>query len=129
MKLREIVKSLYDFTKSLGADDDSGTGNALDELIIDQMDEEQIWQQLELNNEEVVDQSLKNVPAVLSIAEDRLRITYQGEDEGRNSDESEADEEEDEHELDESMGEDEDESNTITTRENAVKSKKSELNA
>jgi len=48
--VREFLKRLYDFIKS--AENGLPFGNALPELIIQGFDEEQIWQELELQNEE-----------------------------------------------------------------------------
>lgn len=41
----QILKNLYDFMKK---SEGKGKSNALPELIVDQMDVEQIWQQLEI---------------------------------------------------------------------------------
>lgn len=46
---REFLKRLYDFIKS--AENGLPSGDALPELIIQGFDEEQIWQELELQNE------------------------------------------------------------------------------
>ncbi|XP_046999434.1 U3 small nucleolar ribonucleoprotein protein MPP10 [Schistocerca americana] len=48
--IKLLVKTLYDYTKSA---EDGSCGDALPELIIQDFDEEQIWQQLELQNEAV----------------------------------------------------------------------------
>lgn len=47
--VREYLKKLYDFIKS--AENGLPSGDALPELIIQGFDEEQIWQELELQNE------------------------------------------------------------------------------
>lgn len=47
--VREFLKRLYDFIKC--AENGLPAGNALPELIIQGFDEEQIWQELELQNE------------------------------------------------------------------------------
>jgi Mpp10 protein. len=47
--VREFLKRLYDFIKS--AENGLPSGDALPELIIQGFDEEQIWQELELQNE------------------------------------------------------------------------------
>lgn len=49
MDVREFLKGLYDFTKCM--EDGLPSGDALPELIIQGFDEEQIWQELELQNE------------------------------------------------------------------------------
>lgn len=47
-KIKETVKQLYNFGKSVQIENHLKK-LALDELVIDQMDEEQIWQQMEIN--------------------------------------------------------------------------------
>lgn len=47
--MKEFLKGLYDFTKC--TEDSLPSGDALPELIIQGFDEEQIWQELELQNE------------------------------------------------------------------------------
>lgn len=47
--VREFLKRLYDFIK--GVENGLPSGDALPELIIQGFDEEQIWQELELQNE------------------------------------------------------------------------------
>jgi U3 small nucleolar RNA-associated protein MPP10 len=47
--VREFLKGLYDFTKCV--EDGLPSGDALPELIIQGFDEEQVWQELELQNE------------------------------------------------------------------------------
>lgn len=119
-KLKDLLKTLYDYIKSLAADDDSGTGNALEELIIQHMDEEQIWQQLELNNEEIVDQSLKIVPSVLSIHEEKLQIPYKS---NQNDQEPNDDEEQERDEVSDSKDVHDDQ-NQFDQREKSSKLKK-----
>jgi hypothetical protein len=47
--VREVLKRLYDFRK--GVETGLPSGDALPEWIIQGLDEEQIWQELELQNE------------------------------------------------------------------------------
>lgn len=47
-KLKETVKQLYDLGKTVEIESQHKK-KSLNELIIDQMDEEQIWQQMEIN--------------------------------------------------------------------------------
>ncbi|XP_015274979.1 PREDICTED: U3 small nucleolar ribonucleoprotein protein MPP10 [Gekko japonicus] len=50
--LNSLTKTLYDFHKALGPE--TVPGSPLKELVIDNFDEEQIWQQLELQNDAVL---------------------------------------------------------------------------
>ncbi|XP_050077160.1 U3 small nucleolar ribonucleoprotein protein MPP10 [Anopheles maculipalpis] len=75
-KLRLLVKEIYDH----------GTKNPivaheqplpyLDELVTEKMDDEQIWQQLELKNDHFIDQDLKQFLDVVSKNEKRLQLAY-----------------------------------------------------
>lgn len=46
--MKETVKQLYDLGKTVEIESQQKK-KSLNELIIDQMDEEQIWQQMEIN--------------------------------------------------------------------------------
>lgn len=53
--IKNLVKSLYDFTKSQDKPAKKSKTKALPELIVNDFDEEQIWQQIELQNTECWD--------------------------------------------------------------------------
>jgi U3 small nucleolar RNA-associated protein MPP10 len=62
--VREFLKVLYDYTKCM--EDGLPSGDALPELIIQGFDEEQIWQELELQNEGQSEGLLSNVATLVA---------------------------------------------------------------
>lgn len=71
-KFREITKSVYDSSKS----EDTGkleSDSALPELIVENFDNEQIWQQIELQNNGVIDNLLSKISSVVT-AQDKLSL-------------------------------------------------------
>ncbi|KFO72064.1 U3 small nucleolar ribonucleoprotein MPP10, partial [Cuculus canorus] len=56
---RELTKTLYDLNRALGSN--IVHGSPLNELVIENFDEEQIWQQLELQNDAVLDFFKKSI--------------------------------------------------------------------
>jgi len=61
VQLRKTIKKLYDITKSLEA---SSGSEALSELIVDNFDDEQVWQEIELQNEPVIVDQIKQISRV-----------------------------------------------------------------
>ncbi|KAJ4434429.1 hypothetical protein ANN_22991 [Periplaneta americana] len=68
---KQLVKDLYDFTKC--AENGLSAGDALPELIIEDFDEEQIWQELELQNEGRSQNLITDVASLVS-RKDRLKF-------------------------------------------------------
>ncbi|XP_023952354.2 U3 small nucleolar ribonucleoprotein protein MPP10 [Bicyclus anynana] len=64
--LKNLVKSLYDFTKSQEQLGKSKTDQALQKIIVNDFDEEQIWQQIELQNSQRWDQFVWDVANCMS---------------------------------------------------------------
>ncbi|KAH8395631.1 hypothetical protein KR222_004095 [Zaprionus bogoriensis] len=61
----------------------------LPELVLEQMDEEQIWQQLEIRNEKVLDEFIKQTAQLTAMKEQHLGIELEGEEEESSQDEEE----------------------------------------
>lgn len=82
-KIKSLVKSLYDHGQlvDLSGADPKRQRSYLDELIVDEMDEEQIWQQLELKNEQLLGQDLPDTSKLLSMGSKRLQLAFRSEEE------------------------------------------------
>lgn len=68
--IQNLVKSLYDFTKSQEQSGKSKTNQALSEIIVKDFDEEQIWQQIELQNSQCWDHLVWEVANCISSRND-----------------------------------------------------------
>lgn len=64
--VKNLVKSLYDFTKTQEQKDKSKKSQALPHIIVKDFDEEQIWQQIELQNSQCWDQFVWDVANCIS---------------------------------------------------------------
>ncbi|XP_075987245.1 U3 small nucleolar ribonucleoprotein MPP10 [Anticarsia gemmatalis] len=64
--IKSLVKSLYDYTKTQEKVANKEKKSALPELIVQEFDEEQIWQQIELQNSECWDQLVWDVANCIS---------------------------------------------------------------
>lgn len=69
--IHQLIQQTYGVTIS---SDVENKKDILPELVLDQMDEEQIWQQLEIRNELVLSQLIKQTAQLTSIKEDNLGI-------------------------------------------------------
>ncbi|XP_014667547.1 PREDICTED: U3 small nucleolar ribonucleoprotein protein MPP10-like [Priapulus caudatus] len=67
-----LTKTIYDFTKCNEASVNKGTdaSEALPELIVDNFDDEQVWQEVELQNQARISRLLKDVARVRAIPGD-----------------------------------------------------------
>lgn len=87
---RLLLKILFDYAKSSGSHFQSE--NLPDELYVNQMDEEQIWQQLEMQNNSFWEKCMVDTCRLLAVNEKKLHVNIKYADQG--SDESEASENE-----------------------------------
>lgn len=71
--IKNLMKSLYDYTKSQENGTKKETKNALPELIVKDFDEEQIWQEIELQNCECSDKLVWEVANCMS-SKDTLKF-------------------------------------------------------
>ncbi|KAK5647903.1 hypothetical protein RI129_002795 [Pyrocoelia pectoralis] len=67
--IRKLLKSSYDFSKQ---GEERINSNALPELIIDNFDLEQIWQQLELQNNFILNRNINAVIQLAAVSKEQL---------------------------------------------------------
>nr|XP_026493569.1 U3 small nucleolar ribonucleoprotein protein MPP10 [Vanessa tameamea] len=68
--IKNLVKSLYDFTKSQEQENKTKQNQALKKIIVNDFDEEQIWQQIEIQNSQCWDQLVWDVANSMSSKKD-----------------------------------------------------------
>lgn len=71
--IKGLVKNIYDFTKT--SESNETKGNALPELIVENFDDEQIWQELELQNEDCNKSFISDVSQLVA-RKDRLTFPF-----------------------------------------------------
>lgn len=72
-KFKRITKSVYDTSQSEDLIGQPVSESALPELIVENFDDEQIWQQIELQNDGVIESLLTQISSVVT-AKDNLRL-------------------------------------------------------
>ncbi|XP_055546257.1 U3 small nucleolar ribonucleoprotein protein MPP10 [Wyeomyia smithii] len=77
--IKELLKSLYDYGQKLN-DEETPLKPYLEELVVDEMDDEQIWQQLELKNEQLLSEDLSKTSQVLSFSSKRIKLAFKKND-------------------------------------------------
>ncbi|XP_037711116.1 U3 small nucleolar ribonucleoprotein protein MPP10 [Drosophila subpulchrella] len=105
----EAIEQLIQQTYAVSISGDVANKEALlPELVLEQMDEEQIWQQLEMRNELVIQQLLEQTAQLTAMREQHLGIEL---DDGE---EQEDEDEEEDQEAPESAEEEEDEESDLS---------------
>ncbi|XP_026733848.1 U3 small nucleolar ribonucleoprotein protein MPP10 [Trichoplusia ni] len=111
--IKTLVKSIYDFTKTQENVKSKEKKAALPELIVQDFDEEQIWQEIELQNSECWDQLVWEVANCMS-DKNKLAFPIAANESEDNENAEEDDIEDPMEEDDDSEMEDEDEENDDT---------------
>lgn len=102
-KKQEDIKTLLQKTYQACVRNDESSKNALEilpELVVEDMDEEQIWQQLELRNNSILSALVENASKLLSLKEEKLEVRLDEDD----NQEMEEEIEESENEVEDNSG-------------------------
>ncbi|XP_031618812.1 U3 small nucleolar ribonucleoprotein protein MPP10 [Contarinia nasturtii] len=91
-KNRLLLKSLFDYAKASGPHFQSKT--LPDEIFVEHMDEEQIWQQLEMQNDSFWEKCMSETCRLLSLNENKLtfKVNYPGQEHATQENGNEANE-------------------------------------
>ncbi|KAH8266686.1 hypothetical protein KR018_010381 [Drosophila ironensis] len=92
--IEQLIQQTYAVSLS---GDVASKGDLLPELVLEQMDEEQVWQQLEMRNDPVLEQLIQQTGQMMAIRDQHLGIEL---DDGEEQEEEEAQEEEELQEED-----------------------------
>lgn len=74
-KIRSLVKETYDFACVKDSRNNQSM-EMLSKLVVEEMDEEQIWQLIELRNNILLPQFVENASKLLSLKADKYKIIY-----------------------------------------------------
>ncbi|CAK1595358.1 unnamed protein product [Parnassius mnemosyne] len=128
--VKELIKKLYDFTKSQEQNDPKVKNTALPHLLVDDFDEEQIWQQVELQNSQCWDKLVWEVANCISGKNDLIfPVDIQEEEKNELMDTDDLNSHEDEECIKESLSEQELPSKKIINKNNSIKQSKSNQKA
>lgn len=130
-----LLETIYTYSKSI---DRKKKSKALPKLITNGMDDESIWQQLELANEENFNLNIKNVSRFLAASTDKFKLNLSdmlGSDQGSNDKQESEAEEDSENEIPEDQEnesineeEDEDQNDLDSDEENELRPSKAKKN-
>ncbi|XP_074649601.1 U3 small nucleolar ribonucleoprotein MPP10-like isoform X2 [Tubulanus polymorphus] len=90
--MKSCTKELYDFMKEFDSAADSNSTDALPELIVENFDDEQIWQEIELQNDPHISGLVKGLSQLIAFKGDLNLQLADDDDVGRGENESDQEE-------------------------------------